>query len=241
MAFFLLCLWALFLAVLACYVKQLVTDTRRHLPPGPWPLPIIGSILHMSKLPHRSLARLAERYGSPMTLRLGMSLFIVVSSPSTAREVLQTHNASLSGRNPANAWSAGGHGANAVFVLQPGRKWHTLRRLAVAQLFSPRRLDELQPLRQHVVSRLLGDVSEAASGGAPVSVRRAAFTAMARLLWRAMFSHELDEAASSQGLYDCVRGIMSLVMTPNVSDLFPAVAAADLRAYGAGCESDRLL
>ena len=65
MAFFLPYLLALLvLALLSSYVIQLITDARRHLPPGPWPLPVIGNILHMGKLPHRSLARLADRYGS---------------------------------------------------------------------------------------------------------------------------------------------------------------------------------
>ncbi|CAN6177401.1 unnamed protein product [Urochloa humidicola] len=129
MAFFLPCLSLLVLAILSSYVTQLINDAHRHLPPGPLPLPIIGNIVHMSKLlPHRSLARLAGRHGALMSVRLGTSLFVVASSPSAAREILQTHNASLSGRSPADAWSGGGHGANSVFVLQPGgRKWRTLR------------------------------------------------------------------------------------------------------------------
>jgi hypothetical protein len=45
-----------------------------------------------------------------------------------------------------------------------------------------------------------------------------------------MFSDddELGEA-ESKGLQDSVREAIMLVMTPNVSDLFPAVAAADLQ------------
>ena len=100
-------------------------------------------------------------------------------------------------------------------------------------MFSPRPLQETLALRRDVVSGLLRNVSEAAtasgSGGAPVRVRRAAFTALVRLLWRAIFSgNELGEAAI-QELYDYVREAMVLVMTPNVSDLFPAVAGADLQ------------
>ncbi|CAN6163339.1 unnamed protein product [Urochloa humidicola] len=234
MAFFLPCLSLLVLAILCSYVTQLINDARRGLPPGPLPLPIIGNILHMSsKLPHRALARLAGRHGALMSVRLGASLFVVASSPSAAREILQTHNASLSGRSPADAWSGGGHGANCVFVLQPGgRKWRTLRRLGTAHVFSPARLRDALASRRDAVAVLLRDVSAAAavSGGAPVviSVRRAAFAAMARLLWRAMFSDELGEAAL-QDLYDFVREVMALVMTPNVSDFFPWVAAADLQ------------
>ncbi|CAN6283655.1 unnamed protein product [Urochloa humidicola] len=207
MAFLLPCLSLLLLELLISYVKQLITDARRHLPPGPWPLPIIGNILHMSNLPHRALARLADRHGELMTVRLGTSLYVVASSPSAAREILQTHNASLSGRSPADAWSGGRHGDNSVFVLQPGRKRRALRRLGTAHMFSPARLQETLALRRDAVAGLLRDVSEAApaSCGGPVTER------------------------SPRGLYDSVREAMALVMTPNVSDLFPAVAAADLQ------------
>ncbi|CAL4906997.1 unnamed protein product [Urochloa decumbens] len=231
-AFFLLCMSSLLLIVVSCYAVQLLKDARSHLPPGPWPLPVIGNVLQISrKLPHRSMACLAERYGPLMTVRLGTSLFVVASSPSTAREILQTHNASLSGRSPADAWSGAGHGANSVLVLPPRRKWRALRRLGTVRLFSPGRLEELRPLRQQVARELLRDVSEAAasrSGGAPASVQRAAFTAMVRLLWLAMFSEELSEA-TTRGLHDSVREAVDLVMTPNVSDFFPAVAALDIQ------------
>ncbi|CAL4932729.1 unnamed protein product [Urochloa decumbens] len=235
MAYLLLpCFSLLVLAFLISYVKQLITDARRHLPPGPWPLPIIGNILNMNKLPHRALAGLADRHGALMTVRLGTSLFVVASSPAAAREILQTHNASLSGRSPADAWSGGGHSANSVFVLQPGRKRRVLRRLGTAHMFSRSRLQETLALRRDAVAGLLRDVSVAASsgsGGTPVtvSVRRVVFTAMVRLLWRAMFSDDELSEAASRGLYDGVREAVALVMTPNVSDLFPAVAAADIQ------------
>ncbi|CAN6342705.1 unnamed protein product [Urochloa humidicola] len=233
-AFFLLCMSSLLPLVLSCYAVQLLKDARSHLPPGPSPLKIIGSILHMSReLPHRPLARLAERYGPLMALRLGTSLLIVASSPSTAREVLQTHNGSLSGRTTTDAWRGGGHAANFVIVLPPRcRKWRALRRLGTARLFSPRRLEVLSRLRQQVARGLLLDVSEAAASrsgdGAPVGIQRVAFTAMLRLLWRAMFSDELGEAASGV-VHDTVREAMALLMAPNVSDFFPVVAALDIQ------------
>jgi cytochrome P450 len=200
-------------------------------------LPIIGNLLAMSSLPHRSLASLAERYGPLMTVRLGTNLVIVASSPSTAREILQTHCASLSGRSaPPDAWRARGHSDNSIFVLQPScdgdHKWRTVRRLGMAQLLSPRRLEEQEPLRRDVVRGLLRDVSEQAAasgaGGAPVSVGRVTFAAMVRLLGRAMFSAELD-AVTSQEIHDCVREAIVLFTAPNVSDFFPAVAAADVQ------------
>lgn len=94
----------------------------------------------------------------------------------------------------------------------------------MAQLLSPRRLDEQQPLRRDVVRGLLHDVSEQAAaasggGGASVSFGRVAFATMVRLLGRAMFSTELN-AVTSQEIHDCVCEAIVLFTAPNVSNFF---------------------
>ncbi|CAN6194057.1 unnamed protein product [Urochloa humidicola] len=73
-------------------------DTRKNqprLPPGPWRLPIIGSLHHLVKTPliHQTLADLARRYNAPiMYLRLSELHAVVISSPDAAREVMKTHD-----------------------------------------------------------------------------------------------------------------------------------------------------
>ncbi|KAM3400035.1 hypothetical protein ACQJBY_005112 [Aegilops geniculata] len=236
MVFFIVFMSSLLFMVLSSYAFQLLTDVRRRLPPGPRPLPVIGNLLDVvGKLPHRSLAQLAERYGPLMTLRLGTVVVIVASSAATAREVLQTHNTVLSGRNPPDAWNGMGHAANSVFVLPPRRRWRALRRIGAEHLLSPRRLDgdALRPLLQDAVLGMLRRVSELAASGAPVEVGHAAFASMMDLQWRAMFSAGLDDATSSE-LHGFAREAVAHSLRPNVSDFFPALAAADLQRVRRG-------
>ena len=65
----------LILAAILVFTHALCLTTdgrRRRLPPGPWPLPVIGSV-HAVKWsrPHRSLARHAERHGPLMCIWFG--------------------------------------------------------------------------------------------------------------------------------------------------------------------------
>ncbi|WVZ63056.1 hypothetical protein U9M48_012726 [Paspalum notatum var. saurae] len=231
MGFFLVCMSSFLLISVSLYVFQLLDDRRRRMPPGPIPLPIIGNLLDVAReLPHRSLARLARCHGPLMTVRLGTLVTIVASSPSTAREVLQTHNCSLTGRSPPDAWLALGHAANSVFILPPGQRWRTLRRIGTEHLLSARQLDgkRLRPLLRGAVLDLVRRVSELAAVAAPVEVGHAAFAAVMDLQWRAMFSAGLDGAAA-RVLQEASRESVKLSLKPNVSDFFPAFATADLQ------------
>ncbi|CAO2148921.1 unnamed protein product [Urochloa humidicola] len=66
------------------------------LPPGPWQLPIIGSLHHMlgaASVPHRRMCDLSRRYGPLMFLRFCEVPVIIVSSREAAIEVMKTHDA----------------------------------------------------------------------------------------------------------------------------------------------------
>uniref|UniRef100_A0A453LX19 Uncharacterized protein n=4 Tax=Aegilops tauschii subsp. strangulata TaxID=200361 RepID=A0A453LX19_AEGTS len=73
---------------------------KLRLPPGPWTLPVIGSMHHIvGALPHRAMRDLARRHGWPvMLLWLGEVPTLVVSSREAAREVMKTHDASFATR-----------------------------------------------------------------------------------------------------------------------------------------------
>ncbi|XP_047948943.1 cytochrome P450 76T24-like [Salvia hispanica] len=81
---------------------------RQNLPPGPYPFPIIGNILQLGWNPHKSLADLSKTYSPLMSLKLGSINTVVVSSPDSARLVLQEHDQAFSSRTiPAAAEAHG--------------------------------------------------------------------------------------------------------------------------------------
>ena len=80
-------LFLLFSFILTVVYLTTISGRRNsRLPPGPYPLPIIGNLLELGDKPHGSLATLSKRYGPLMSLKLGSRATIVVSSPDIAKK-----------------------------------------------------------------------------------------------------------------------------------------------------------
>ncbi|TVU36873.1 hypothetical protein EJB05_18826, partial [Eragrostis curvula] len=100
-----------------------------NLPPGPWTLPVIGSLYCLVG----ALARLARWYGAVKLLRLGHVRTLVVSSPEAAREVMKTHDAALANRPvyvTMDIFTNGGQ--NIAMSPYTSTHWRELRRLCSA-------------------------------------------------------------------------------------------------------------
>lgn len=80
---------------------------------------------------------------------------------------------------------------------------------------------------EEVARELARRVSDASTGGTPVSVARKAFAAVAGVLWRIMFSEDMD-AATTRQLRDVIEEAVVVAGAPNQSDYFPVIAAADV-------------
>ncbi|XP_040376892.1 zealexin A1 synthase-like [Oryza brachyantha] len=140
----------------------------RH-PPGPWRLPVIGNLLQLmvgGPLIHRTMADLARRLDAPlMSLRLGEVDVVVASSADAAREITKTHDVKFATR----PWSSTrrimvADGAGLVFAPY-GALWRQLRKIAILELLSARRVQSFRRIREDEVSRLVAAVAAAQTGG----------------------------------------------------------------------------
>ncbi|XP_051223017.1 geraniol 8-hydroxylase [Lolium perenne] len=220
----------LVVSILSIYLLDLLAHARRRLPPGPRPLPLIGSLHLLGDQPHRSLAHLAKIHGPLMSLRLGSVTTVVVSSPDIAREFMQKHDAVFAARFVNDA--AGHHAKNSVPWLPNAPRWRSLRKIMATELFAPHRLDALQGLRSDKVRELAEHVARLARDGVAVDIGRVAFTTSLNLLSGTIFSKDLtslDDHGGSKDFQVLVAEIMEHLGLPNVSDFWPALAWADLQ------------
>ncbi|EEE66090.1 hypothetical protein OsJ_22111 [Oryza sativa Japonica Group] len=161
------------LGVLLTKCSRTATAQRR-LPPGPWQLPVIGSLHHLiGKLPHHAMRDLTRRHGPVMMLRLGEVPTLVVSSPEAAQEVMRTHDAVFATRALSATVRAGTMGGRDIAFAPYGDYWRQLRKIAATELLSAPRVASFRAIREEEVAATLRTVAAAAADGRAVELRAA--------------------------------------------------------------------
>ncbi|KAG8502825.1 hypothetical protein CXB51_000470 [Gossypium anomalum] len=150
--------------------KRLRSNKTLNLPPGPWKLPVIGSLHHLAAgpLPHQTLRDMAKRYGSLMHLQLGELPTIVVSCPQTAAEVMRTHDIIFASRPSLLTSTILTYNATDVAFAPYGDYWRQLRKICVLEMLSLKRVQSFTPIREEELSKLIRAISSKA--GSPINL-----------------------------------------------------------------------
>ncbi|KAL2454350.1 Cytochrome [Abeliophyllum distichum] len=199
------------------------------LPPGPYPIPIVGNILTLGQKPHLSLAKLSKTYGPLMYLKIGYLETVVVSSPEIAKDILQKYDHVFSSRSVPGAAMVDEHHKHSMVWLPAENQWRKLRRICKEQLFSIPRLDASWDLRQEKLQKLFEYVSQCCVNGQVVNIGEAAFITSLNLISATLFSVEFSEfnSDSSQEFKDVFWGVMKCIGSPNFADYFPVLKYVD--------------
>ncbi|VAH85226.1 unnamed protein product [Triticum turgidum subsp. durum] len=215
----------LVLALLSLCIVLLSRRFRRRStanePPGPWQLPVIGSLHHLAgQLPHHAMRDLAQRHGPVMLLRLGDVPTLVVSSPEGALEVMKTHDLAFATRPLRATASVLTNGGRDIVFAPYGDYWRQLRKIAVMELLSARRVLSFRAIREEEVAVMLRDVAEAAAATRPVEMRPLLSALVSDITVRAvMGDRRFKERAVFLSTLD---RSMKLVAGFNPPDLWPS-------------------
>lgn len=158
--------------------SDLVSRKRgRTAPPelaGSWPilghLPLLGG---PDKLLHRELGSLSDRLGPMFSIRLGLNQALVINTWEAAKECFTTHDSVFPTRPRYLAVQIMGYD-HAMFGFAPyGPYWSGMRKLAMLELLSNHRLEQLAHVRDMETRALLGELYgewSRAGGRGPVKV-----------------------------------------------------------------------
>ncbi|KAL6319454.1 hypothetical protein AAG906_014129 [Vitis piasezkii] len=200
--------------------------THRKLPPGPWGLPIIGSLHLLGNLPHRSLSRLAKKYGSIMFMRLGSVPTIVVSSPQAAKLFLKTHDAVFASRAKLQGVEYLTYGTKGIAFSEYGLYLRNVRKLCALKLFSTAKINSFASMRREAIGLFVQSLKEMAAAGNVVDISTRVAEVIEDMAYRMVFGHDKDEMIDLKTL---IGEATSLAGTFNIADYLPFLGSFDLQ------------
>ncbi|GAU48200.1 hypothetical protein TSUD_185370 [Trifolium subterraneum] len=212
-----------------------INSKTQKLPPGPPGLPFFGNLLSLDPELHTYFADLAQTHGPIFKLRLGSKLGVVLSSPSTAREVLKDHDTVFANRDVPAAGRAATYGGKDIAWSPYGPEWRMLRKVCVIKMLSNTTLDSVYELRRGEVRKTVGSIYNRI--GSTVDIGEEVFltvlNVITNMMWGATVEGE-ERVSLGTAFRETVAGIVQLLGKPNLSDFFPGLARFDLQGnwYG---------
>ncbi|XP_072200331.1 cytochrome P450 2J4-like [Excalfactoria chinensis] len=106
---------------------------RRRLPPGPIPLPVLGTLMQLNfQISRDHLMKLAKTYGNVYTLWFGWTPVVVLNGFQAMKDGMTTHPEDVSGRLVSPFFKAMAKGKG--IMLATGHTWKQQRRFALKTL-----------------------------------------------------------------------------------------------------------
>ncbi|XP_037480934.1 cytochrome P450 76M5-like [Triticum dicoccoides] len=229
-------LWLLWPTLVVVSLLYCLAHTRRagtgRMPPGPTPLPLVGNVLSLGGNLHHTLARLARAYGPVMTLKLGLTTAVIVSSRDAAWEAFAKHDRRLAARAiPDAARALGFSDRSMIWLPSSDPLWKSLRGIVATNVFSPRSLAGALDVRQRKVRDMVSYFRDCA--GTELDVGQALYGGVLNLVSSSFCSVDVVDMGgqSAQGVRKLVEDLIEVIAKPNVSDLFPFLGPLDLQGW----------
>ena len=131
------------------------------LPPGPRPWPVLGNLRQIKPIRCRCFQEWAERYGPIISVWFGSGLTVVVSTSELAKEVLKEHDQQLADRPRNRSTQRFSRNGQDLIWADYGPHYIKVRKLCNLELFTPKRLEALRPIREDEVTAMVESVHRA--------------------------------------------------------------------------------
>ncbi|GFP83115.1 cytochrome p450 83b1 [Phtheirospermum japonicum] len=174
------------------------------VPPGPPGLPLIGNIHQLAsvKTPHVYLWQLSKKYGPLIHMTLGSKQVFVISSAKLAKQVFKTQDTAFSSRPKHLGQQTLSYNRFDITFSPYNNYWREVRKIAVINLFSLKKLQSFRPIREDEMSRLMAKISGFASSNQAVDLSETTIALGSTLISRIAFGKRYDEHGSEMQRFD---------------------------------------
>lgn len=144
------------------------------LPPGPRPWPVVGNLPDIAPVRFKCFMEWAETYGPVMSVWMGPTLNVVISSAAAAKEMLKEKDQALSSRPLTRAAARFSRNGQDLIWADYGPHYVKVRKVCTLELFTPKRLESLKSVREDEVSAMVGSLYRhcTTESGKAVNVKR---------------------------------------------------------------------
>ncbi|KAK6942690.1 Cytochrome P450 [Dillenia turbinata] len=219
-----------------CFIPILIHLFRRrkpdNFPPGPSGYPIIGNIVDLSgSMPHRDLARMKEKYGPVIGLKIGSARTVVISSAKTATEFFKNHDLSFADRAIVDSMRCHDYHKRSLGLAPHGTYWRVLRRICTVDMLVAKRINETAPIRRKCVDQMIAWLDEEARNPHTIDVGHFIYLTLFNMVGNLMLSRDLLDPKSKEGSEFCkaMHGMIQWAGKANMSDAFPWLRWLDLQ------------
>ena len=224
---FALFLFSLLLPFLLFKLHQLDGKGKLNLPLSPPKLPVIGNLHQLGRLPHRSLRVLSSKYGPLMLLHLGHVPTLVVSSAEMAREIMKTHEIVFSNRPKTTAANIFTYGCVNVGFAPYGDYWKHVKKVALLQLLSLKRVQSFQFVREEEVTLLVNQIQHACLSRSPVNLTDMLLAVSSNISSRCVFGKKTEVKDGKSTFGELSRRMAMQVTAFSFGDFFPSLGWMD--------------
>ncbi|CAM9002108.1 unnamed protein product [Rhodiola kirilowii] len=220
-------IWPLLVLIPALtLILRLIRNPKKDFnkPPSPPKLPIIGNLYQLDALLHRSLAKLAEKYGPVMLLHFGRKPYIILSSAAAAKDALKVHDADFCDRPSMFCPAKLSYNYKDVALTPYGEYWRQMRKTTTLELYSSKRVQSFGSVRAAEITEMLESLSMSATKGEAVNLGEKLFTLTASIMFKTAFGTSFKGSMmDDNGFEQLIHEAEGLLGTFAAADYFPYI------------------
>ncbi|KAL6145710.1 hypothetical protein ACLB2K_056395 [Fragaria x ananassa] len=218
-------------ALLFLFIRRRSNSSKElELPPGPPGWPIIGNMLDLGQMPHKTQTKLRHTFGPVIWLRIGARNTMAILSAKAATEFFKNHDISFAERSVTEGSKVLDYHKGSLALAPYGSHWRLLRRLLTVDILTNKRINDTAAIRSKCVDNMQKWIEEEASklqengtSSRGVHLARFVFLMSFNLLGNLLLSRDLVDPNSEEGLefFELMKGVMETNGLANMADYFP--------------------
>lgn len=213
------------------FITYYLLQTRRGLPPGPFPLPVIGNALAVDdSKPHISFRNMSNKYGKIFRLKLGVQSVVVINSGDVAREALLKRNVAFAGRPTSIAGSLFSGGLKDIVFQSYSPIWKVQHRIAKTGIrICENKINSFEQCVNREIKELMMRID--AKGKQSFDLRQDMFTAIVNCLSGIVFGSRYDaHHPELETLTNIINSFKTNLGAASFLDAFPVLSYFPLKS-----------